>query len=146
MPELRRILCAVDFSDPSNHALAFARELATQFGAELHAVHAFQLPIYALPDGAVMLGPEFATKLMSELQKAFSNLTKNDPAVRTHLVEGIPHREIVRLAAELPADLIVMGTHGHTGFKHLLLGSVAERVVRTASVPVITVPARESRT
>ncbi|HEY8426782.1 MAG TPA: universal stress protein [Sandaracinaceae bacterium] len=145
MPEIRRVLCPVDFSPHSENAVRFAVELAEKLGAEVHLLHVYQLPVYALPDGAMMAGPEFTTKVTAELQKALSALAQSfEPAkLPTHLVEGVPYREVVRMTEELGADLVVMGTHGRTGLKHLLLGSVAERVVRSSSVPVITVPLRE---
>lgn len=144
MPEIRRILCPVDFSEPSESALDYAVDLASKFGADVQLVHVYQLPVYALPDGAMMAGPEFTTKVTNELSKALDALAEKKAEsgvkVETHLVEGIPYREVVRLGEELEADLVVMGTHGRTGIKHLLLGSVAERVVRSSKIPVITVP------
>jgi nucleotide-binding universal stress UspA family protein len=142
MPEIRRILCPVDFSEPSETALDYAIDLAKKFGADVQLVHVYQLPVYALPDGAMMAGPEFTTKVTTELSRALAELAKGKTGVtlETHLVEGIPYKEVVRLSEELKADLVVMGTHGRTGLKHLLLGSVAERVVRSSKVPVITVP------
>lgn len=145
MPEIRRILCPVDFSTPSERALDFALDLAESLGAEVELAHIYQLPVYALPDGAMMAGPEFTVRVTNELQKSLNELAARRPGkkLRTHLVEGVPYREVVRLAEELEADVIVMGTHGRTGIRHLLLGSVAERVVRSAKVPVITVPTHE---
>lgn len=142
MPEIRRILCPVDFSEPSETALDYAIDLAKKFGADVQLVHVYQLPVYALPDGAMMAGPEFTTKVTTELSRALTELAEGKSGVKleTHLVEGIPYKEVVRLSEELKADLVVMGTHGRTGLKHLLLGSVAERVVRSSKVPVITVP------
>lgn len=145
MPQIRTILCAVDFSPPSEAAFAYARELAAKLDAQIHLLHVYQLPIYALPDGAVMMTADYTAKLANELQKELHKLAAEERVVpvRTQLVEGLPYREIGRIAKELPADLIVVGTHGRTGVKHLLLGSVAERVVRTSPVPVITVPTHE---
>ncbi len=145
MPEIRRILCPVDFSAHSENALDFAIELAKKLGADIHLIHVYQLPVYALPDGAMMAGPEFTTKVTTELQKALTELASRKSGVKleTHLLEGIPYREVVRMTGELSADLVVMGTHGRTGIRHLLLGSVAERVVRSSKVPVITVPMHE---
>lgn len=145
MPDIRRILCPVDFSPPSERALDFAIELGQRLGAEIHLVHVYQLPVYALPDGAMMAGPEFTTRVTTEMQRALTDLAEAKASANpeTHLVEGVPYREIVRMSEELGADLIVLGTHGRTGIRHLLLGSVAERVVRSAKVPVITVPIRE---
>lgn len=145
MPEIRRVLCPVDFSPHSESAVQFAVELAQKLGADVHLLHVYQLPVYALPDGAMMAGPEFTTRVTTELQKALTSLAaKFQPTkLDTHLVEGVPYREVVRMSDELDADLIVMGTHGRTGLRHLLLGSVAERVVRSSKVPVVTVPMRE---
>ncbi len=145
MPEIRRILCPVDFSPPSERALDFAIDLAKTVNAEIHLLHVYQLPVYALPDGAMMAGPEFTTRVTTETQKALNELAESKASAnpKTHLVEGVPYREIVRMSEELGADLIVLGTHGRTGIRHLLLGSVAERVVRSAKVPVITVPSHE---
>lgn len=147
MPQINRILCPVDFSPPSEHAFALALDLATRFGADLQVVHVYQLPVYALPDGAMMVGPEYTVRMTDELQRALKEFVEGREGgvtIETHLVEGVPYREVTRLAEELEADLVVMGTHGRTGLKHLLLGSVAERVVRTAKIPVITVPVPEA--
>ncbi len=145
MPEIRRILCPVDFSPHSENAVDFALDLSKKLGADVHLVHVYQLPVYALPDGAMMAGPEFTTKVTTELQKALTELAQRKDAkkLETHLIEGIPYREVVRMTDELGADMIVMGTHGRTGIRHLLLGSVAERVVRSSKVPVVTVPLHE---
>jgi nucleotide-binding universal stress UspA family protein len=142
MPDIRLILCPVDFSPSSDKALDFALDLARPLGARVELVHVYQLPVYALPDGAVLAGPELVIRLSTELQKSLDALAarREDTKLGTHLVEGVPFREVTRLAEKLGADLIVMGTHGRTGLKHMLLGSVAERVVRASNVPVITVP------
>lgn len=143
MSTIRRVLCPVDFSPASEKAIDYAVGLAQSVGAELELVHVFQLPIYALPDGAMMAGPEMTTRLSNDLTRALKELSERKAGgVPSHLVEGVPSEEIVRMADELGADLIVMGTHGRTGLKHLLIGSVAERVVRGSKVPVITVPTR----
>jgi len=141
--EIRRILCPVDFSDTSSHAFDYAIELASRFGAELHLVHAYQLPAYALPDGAFVATPEFAARVADESQQQLNKLVESHASsnlkFETHLVEGVAHAEIVRVAKEMAADLIVMGTHGRSGITHFLLGSVAERVVRSSMCPVLTV-------
>lgn len=147
MAEIRCIVCPVDFSEPSERALEWAADLARDFGAALHLVHVYQLPVYALPDGAVIAGPEFTTRVTSELTKSLAARAEKHgiASERTHLVEGVPWREIIRMTEELGAEIIVMGTHGRTGLRHLLMGSVAERVVRTSPVPVVTVPSREQK-
>lgn len=145
MNAIERILCPVDFSEPSEHAMRYAVDLAERLGAELHLVHVFQIPAMALPDGAIMGGPDWTTRIMERSEQSLKELAARHADqgidVKTHLVEGVPFREINRVAREdVKADLIVIGTHGRTGLSHLLMGSVAERVVRTSDVPVITVP------
>jgi nucleotide-binding universal stress UspA family protein len=138
---IRRILCPVDFSEPSDHAYAYAVHLAKALGAELHVMHAYQLPVYALPDGAMIPTAEVAASMSTEAQKALDRMAAPEGLpVQRHLTEGVPHKEIERLVEELECDLVVMGTHGRTGLRRFLVGSVAERVVRTCSVPVVTVP------
>ncbi|MFW6050154.1 MAG: universal stress protein [Myxococcota bacterium] len=143
MTQPKRILVGVDFSDTSTHALAYAADLAEKLGASLDVVHAYQLPVYALPDGAVMAGADFTARLTDDLQRELDRTVepygKRGLAVERHLVRGTPHEEIVRRAREDGAEMIVVGTHGRSGLEHLLLGSVAERVVRTAPIPVLTV-------
>lgn len=142
MSEIQKILCPVDFSDSSDRALDYALDFAARVGAEVHVLHAYQLPIYALPDGAAMPGPELAARVSVELQRSLDEIEARETKVevQTHLCEGLPHKEVQRLAEELGCDLVVIGTHGRTGLAHFLIGSVAERVVRTSPVPVITVP------
>ncbi|MBX3269407.1 MAG: universal stress protein [Sandaracinaceae bacterium] len=138
---IRRILCPVDFSEPSRHAFEYALGLAETLGAEVHLAHAYQLPVFALPDGAMMPTAEMAAAVSTDAQRALDAMEA--PEGRTvvrHLTEGVPHKEIERLVDELDIDLVVVGTHGRTGIRRLLIGSVAERVVRTCPVPVLTVP------
>jgi nucleotide-binding universal stress UspA family protein len=142
MKPIQRILCPVDFSDTSNHAVEYAANLAVPLGAEMHLLHVYQLPMYTMPDGALLAGPETAQRVMETGQDSLNRLAdkvSGGITVNTHLTEGVPHAEVNRLAKELGADLVVMGTHGRTGIGHLLLGSVAERVVRTSPIPVLTV-------
>jgi len=93
----------------------------------------------------MLLGHWVEMKSVMGASKALEELASRKSGVKleTHLLEGIPYKEVVRMTEELDADLVVMGTHGRTGLKHLLLGSVAERVVRSSKVPVITVPSGE---
>jgi universal stress protein A len=140
MISIRRILCPVDFSPTAEHALRYGLELARGMGAELHLLHVFQLPIYAMPDGALIAAPEQVATLSDRLQEELNKMAAAFPGVtKSYLLEGVPHREIDALAKKIGADLIVMGTHGRSGLAHLLIGSVAERVVRSSPVPVLTV-------
>jgi universal stress protein A len=144
MPSIRRIVCPVDFSESSDHAARYAVGLARQLGASIHFVHAWQPPVYPLPDGPIILGPEVVARITDEARRALDAVAERfrDPelTIETRLLQGATDHEIVRCASEIGADLIVMGTHGRTGLAHLVLGSVAERVVRTAGVPVLCVP------
>jgi nucleotide-binding universal stress UspA family protein len=125
---VRDILLATDFSEASEPAVQAARAYARAFGARVHVLHV------AAP------GTEGLTLLMSGL----TAMLGPDTVVRS-VVGGAPATEIVRYARDHPIDLIVMGTHGRTGMSRALLGSVAERVVRTAPCAVLTVPASALR-
>lgn len=142
MPEIRTILCAVDFSDISEQALDFALGIATKLGAKLEVVHVCQLPAYLFSDGAVVPPADFEKNYMTGLQKKLDDLVTrySDRGVEISgdLLEGVPYEMITRCAVKHKADLIVLGTHGRTGLAHMLLGSVAERVLRSSSVPVLT--------
>lgn len=152
MPELRNVLCPVDFSPWSDGAMRYAAWLCKQVGAQLTLLHVFETPAYAsLPDGqnsvAMASIDESVRRLSQQLQRdldaAIVQLDAGRP-IRTRLLDGLPYRAIIDAAQELGVDLIVMGTQGRTGLSRLLLGSVAERVVRLSGCPVLTVPAAAS--
>jgi nucleotide-binding universal stress UspA family protein len=143
--EIHRILVPVDFSEHSHHALDEAIELAKRFGAEVHLIHCYQ--VYpagavgypydvALPESYERAVREAATAQLSDCR---AKATARGVRVEQHLSVGPPSHGIVELAEKLPADLIVMGTRGLSGLKHVLLGSVAERTIRHAPCPVLTV-------
>jgi universal stress protein A len=142
MISLRRILAPVDFSDCSDKAVAYAAELADKLRAELTVLYVVPDLTLAMPD-AVMPVP-VATPDMDDLVKsANESLTKliaDKKMAATGVVRiGSAAAEIVDAAKEAAIDLIVIGTHGRGGLAHLLLGSVAEKVVRSAPCPVLTV-------
>ena len=143
MTTIQHILCPVDFSPESNHALKYGINLAKKLGAEVHIAHVFDIPAFALPDGAIMASPEFATKIMNAAQDQLDALEKahSDSGVKIHcrLMQGVPSEGINQLCEVSNADLVVMGTHGRAGISHFLLGSVTERVVRTSKIPVLTI-------
>jgi nucleotide-binding universal stress UspA family protein len=143
MPKVSKILVPIDFSEHSEKALAYAVDLARALGSTVHLVHVYPITAYAAPP--LLPGPMVFAQFRDESQRVFGELmtrVKRDYSadLTGSLKEGVPHVEILRCASELGIDMIVMGTHGHTGIEHLLLGSVAERVVRGAKVPVLTVP------
>ena len=142
-----RILVPTDFSAPSDAALAAAKELATRFEASLHLVHVLEDPYAVAAYSAEALGylpPGIKESWHREADKQLNALLT--PAERsafrattTVLFSGSAAGEIVEHAQDNNINLIVMGTHGRGGLAHLLIGSVAERVVRTATCPVLTV-------
>jgi nucleotide-binding universal stress UspA family protein len=143
MTQVRRILSPTDFSEGSEHALAYALQLAEKLGAEVQALHAYQLPIYVLPEGALDPGTIPAEEVTKAARERMNTFGESHPKVKeVHLREGPAARCIVDVAKEIGADMIVMGTHGRTGLTRMLVGSVAERVVRSSPVPVLTVPPR----
>jgi nucleotide-binding universal stress UspA family protein len=145
----KKILCPVDFSSPSTKALESAVELAVQFDASLSLLHVFQVPAVTLPDG-VLFSADFAASVFDEINRQLreqEKLARKLGATRVDVaaIEGVPWRAIVDRALDGHYDLIVVGTHGRTGIRHAFVGSVAERVVRAAPCPVLTVrPVGES--
>jgi universal stress protein A len=144
--QIRKILCAVDFSEPSRAALHMAADMAQKFDAELTLLHVYQVPAYPLPDGVILPSTVTVTDLFDQVDRALADWRADverlgAKRVKATSVEGQAWREIVAQASEGDFDLVVVGTHGHTGIKHLLLGSVAERVVRQAPCPVLAVRA-----
>ncbi len=139
-----KLLVPSDFSDHAKHALAYAIEIARRYDARITLLHVHDVVLYSLPDG-LMLYPatvmaELDTTLHSKLRHLKEDVEQRDFArVDTELGRGPAAPGIVRCAMEGGHDLIVMGTHGRTGIAHALIGSVAERVVRTAPCPVLTI-------
>src|SRR5690606_33682191 len=142
-------LVPVDFSAHSLRALHYAAELSKTYGAPLTLVHAYQTLNYALPEGYVFYSPEQLGELTSALEKQMAQSksvaeSAGASSVETKTLMGAAFSEILRVAEEESFDLIVMGTHGRTGLSHTFLGSVAERVVRQAPCPVLTVRASKA--
>lgn len=141
---LKRILLPTDFSRNSATAANYACELATRFEAELHLLHALEIHPSLTPDfGMGLVLPKYISESRAAAEKALANVL--DPSwlrgrtVVQAVVEGSPKAEIIRYAREHDIDLVVLSTHGRTGLPHVILGSVAENVVRTAPCPVLTV-------
>jgi nucleotide-binding universal stress UspA family protein len=147
-PRLTRILVPTDFSETADAALAYAKDLATRLGASLHLVHVFTDP-YAVaavaPEVYAPVPPEARERALEEVRERL--LERLDASEEQKfrgsrgVVRGLVARQIVDYAVNQDIDVIVMGTHGRRGVAHLLLGSVAEHVVRTAACPVLTVRA-----
>jgi nucleotide-binding universal stress UspA family protein len=137
-----RILVPTDGSEGVERAVAHALDLAEAHGATVHAVYVINtaglagLPVESSLEGVesyLRSDAEAAVEVVSDRGEA------RDVTVEAHVLEGSPSREIVRYAESEGCDLVVMGTHGRGGIDRLLLGSVAERVVRASTVPVLTV-------
>lgn len=144
MKPIRRILCPTDFSPQADHALDYAIVMARAFGGTLWLVHVLEPPadLYSADIASAALVEE-ALKVQREnaqadLRRAEARCEAAKIPVATQLECGLPRDVLVGLSKD--ADLIVMGTRGRTGLRHFVLGSVAERVVRTAKCPVTVVP------
>lgn len=142
MGSFETILVAIDFSAHSQRALDRALGLAAQDGAQLHLVHAVELPAvplaygYEVPSSYLTSAREAAHELLEE---AVKGAAAKGVDAQHHLCGAPAEMGIVAVASEIDADLLVVGTHGHTGLKHLALGSVAERVLRRAPCSVLVV-------
>jgi len=140
----KRICCPIDFSEPARAALRAAVDLCAAFGAELTLFHSYQLPGYTLPEGSVVASPKMLQDLAEQADVHLADWKKlaeglGAKSVKTAKAVGEPALEIVSFCRETGQELIVVGTHGRTGLRHALLGSTAERVVRRAGCPVLTV-------
>jgi universal stress protein A len=141
-----RILVPTDFSQPSDAALDYARILAAKFGSTLRILHVVDDPSSSsefVSDGFAPSTAEIQTALTAHSRKRLEHLMTSMDRSRYHAhvdaVIGRPAEAIIDYAGATGTSLIVMGTHGRTGMAHLLMGSVAEQVVRTAPCPVLTV-------
>ena len=137
---MTKILIPVDFSSTSLSALAHAEELANRSGAELLLLTVIE-PVIAPVDFnvAAIIEVNQTEQMAAKLEKLRKTAVRQGVSTVTLMGEGEPAAVIVSAAAEQHCDLIVMGTHGHSGFRRLLLGSKTERVVRGAACPVLTV-------
>ena len=143
---IKKILCPTDFSTNSEHALKYALTLATLSQAELRLFHVVEPITY--PQSTELFEPVLdEVELMMKMEAAFqtqledqvSALKDEYPKITGKLVTGNTFLEIIQAARDDDVDMIVMGTHGRTGLAHVLIGSVAEKVVREAPCPVLTV-------
>jgi len=139
------MLVPTDFSKFSQIALLYAAAFAEKFAAELYLLHVVQDLAVFIPDMITVAPPPAPTveQMTRAVHDAFDRIVKENQLdrfkIHREVREGTPFYEIVRYAQEQDIDLIVMGTHGHTGLAHMLLGSVTEKVVRKAPCPVLTV-------
>lgn len=145
MAPFAKILVPTDFSPASDAALACAASLADTSSAAIVVLHVYESPRFAYP--ALSSSPLDDVSLVIEVnarigvEAAVTRLAVNGRAVEGMVRQGSPWRRIEEVATEVGADLIVMGTHGRRGFARALIGSVAERIVRVSTIPVLTVHA-----
>ncbi len=150
MIPFQRILLPTDFSNNAKSAQDYACELADQFGAQLHVLSVVQDVALVLPETGMFLTiplpsvQEIVETAETALKSVLDPVWSSQHDVVLKVLVGVPFLEIVQYSQDAQMDLIVMGTHGRTGLRHALLGSVAERVLRKSTCPVLTVRSRES--
>jgi universal stress protein A len=144
---IRSILVPTDFSEHSAAALQLASELARSFSAKIHLMHSYWIHVSLGTSDPFLIPVDFTGKMRESARVALEQLEKSISGTgiccEVHLSALPAAAAILEIAKEIPADMIVMGTEGLTGMKHVLLGSVAERIVRLAPCPVLTVKATQ---
>ncbi len=138
-----KIVCPVDVLDPGERrVLEYASSLAAALGAELHALHAYEVPGFADPDPESPAVRSYSERALREQRERFGELIAHLPGALAEpsLLPGRPHQRVADEVERLDAGLVAMGTHARRGLARLALGSVAERVVRSSRVPVLTLP------
>jgi universal stress protein A len=144
MLPIRRILFPTDFSEHAEYAWPYAMQFARQFGAEIHLLHVVAPPPRMTESYSAAFDPEqFIRSLTQEAETSLDRLLAaaraDGLAARSEVRVGTDFAEIIDYARKHQADMIVMATHGRTGLAHVLVGSVAEKVVRKAPCPVLTI-------
>lgn len=142
MSKLQQILIATDFGESSMRAVDFGLMLATQLGAKITLVHVYEIPAFAYeafvyPTADVI--DALINAARAQLDKALTAIRQTVPDANAILRQGAPWQQILFAIDEARADLVVVGTHGRGGLPRLLLGSIAERVVRLSPMPVVVV-------
>jgi nucleotide-binding universal stress UspA family protein len=147
MSRFRKILVPIDFSDHSSAALDVAIDLARTYGATLHLLHCYPIDPGAISPYGIVIPEGFDRDVREaagvQLARWADKAATAKVPVEQHLSSMFPAESIARSADEIGADLIVMGTRGLSGLRHVLLGSIAERVLRLAHCPVLTAKAPE---
>ena len=148
MLTIKTILVPVDFEEASDRAVQAAVDLAKMFGAKVLLLHAYELPFYPYPGASPTGGSDLPRAIRDAatagLDGIIARIKGAVPVCEGMLRAGPPADEILAAAKEMHVDLIVMGTHGRKGIAHALLGSIAEKVLRRAELPVLTVHATKT--
>ena len=145
MIKVKKILHPTDFSEPSKHALSYALAFAEEFGADVIILHVIEEIARAMYFDMLQTPPlaQIMSDIEAQADKALHELVPEpyrDTLTVEYLVrKGVPFLQVVACAEEMKADLIVVGTHGRSGLKHVIFGSVAEKIVRKAPCPVLSV-------
>jgi universal stress protein A len=145
MIEVKSVLHPTDFSEPSKHALKYAVAFAEEFHAKLYVLHVIEEISSALYFDMLQAPPlaQLMVDIENQARKALEDILPADVRSRIEteylIRKGVPFLEIIRCAEQMQMGVIVLGTHGRTGLKHALFGSVAEKVVRKAPCPVLSV-------
>lgn len=144
MKPFEKILIAIDFSENSEQAFEYALTLAKQFKSELTIMHVINEPVdlrgfYVPHISFEQLEKEIEEGAQKMMEKFCQTKLADFGNYTTSIVSGIPYEEIIKKAADSNSSLIVLGTHGRTGLDHIIFGSTAERVVRSAACPVLTI-------
>jgi nucleotide-binding universal stress UspA family protein len=137
--QISRILFPTDFSHDAEHAFQYALTFAREFGAELYLLHVIYFPPQTPEYDIGQVIDSLVKNAEESLRKLIESAEAPNVVFHSDVQVGVEHAEITKLAEKEKIDLIVMGTRGRTGLAHIFLGSVAERVVRHASCPVLTV-------
>lgn len=139
------LLVPTDFSVAAETALDHALALASRVGAKVYVMHAYQLPVVGFPDGVLVPTAQIASRIVTwaegELKACVAKRKESSVEIIPILKQADPREAVLSTAEEVSADLVIMGTHGRRGLARALIGSVAEAVVRTSPVPVMTVHA-----
>ena len=157
MLSVKKLLCPTDFSEPSYKGIKAASIMAKHFAAELIVAYVIKpMPTYSSPGFESVVGgtshfnvAEYLKEIEGEAKKSLDRVLEemvpDSIASRSAILHGEAAEEIVDLAREEKVDAIVIATHGYTGFRHFISGSVAEKVVRLATCPVLTIPAHDHK-
>jgi nucleotide-binding universal stress UspA family protein len=154
MTPIRRILVPVDYTDHAIAVVRYAAELARMAKASLELLHVWECEPGVPADVTVRMADGSERKLASfveeQAESGMSDFLKrlalpSDVSVNNHVSRGSSAKAIVQEAKQIGADMIVMGTSGRTGFEHVLLGSVAEKVLRNSTIPVLTIPLKGTK-